>query len=156
MASGSGTGTGSSQPDPANPNVEPDVDDDDSFSALDEERLRRYPLWKHVKLVERHGNSGGNAKSVCLYCNHGIPGSYSRVRAHLMKEAGKGTSICSAVTPEMLEVFRKQELAAKAVTDSASRRSVPMPKKKQTGILESFHLELRQMADALIARISWQ
>ncbi|KAL5226644.1 hypothetical protein ABZP36_014909 [Zizania latifolia] len=141
-----------------------------------DERLRKTPLWRHVKLLEKNNSAGGNAKSRCLYCDHIIPGSYSRVRAHLMRESGKGTSICSAATPEMVEQFRKEEAAARATTEGSSSRSVPMPvqlstsssssgllapsgwnasskKKKQTHILESFHIELQQMADALIARM---
>jgi hypothetical protein len=59
---------------------------------------------------------------------------------------------------------RRCSRAAKATTEASTQRSAPMPvqlplstktskKKKQTYILESFHLELRQMADAIIARM---
>ncbi|XP_062230261.1 uncharacterized protein LOC133927964 [Phragmites australis] len=133
-------------------------------NVVDEERLRKTPLWRHVKVLQKNGASGGNARSECLYCGHIIPGSYSRVRAHLFKVPNQVTSICSVATPEMVEQFRREEGAAKATTEASTQRSAPMPvqlplstkaskKKKQTCILESFHLELRQMADAIIARM---
>ena len=174
MASSSASGSSTSpspSPNPSAPAGSAQVDPNPS-----DERLRKTPLWRHVKLLEKNASSGGNAKSQCLYCDHIIPGSYFRVRAHLMREPGKGTSICGAATPEMVDQFRKEEEAARVSADGSSRRSVPMlvqlsastsssgllpptgskassKKKKQSGILESFYIELRQMADAIIARM---
>ena len=139
-----------------------------------DERLRRTPLWKYVKVIQKNSTTGGNARSECLFCGHVIPGSYFRVRAHLLKESNKGTSICSAVNDELLEELRKEDAAAKAAEASSQNRSVPMPiqipfadsssalppqgarsakRKKQSTIADGFHLELRRMADAIIARL---
>ncbi|GJN03006.1 hypothetical protein PR202_ga20403 [Eleusine coracana subsp. coracana] len=137
-------------------------------NSVSDARLRKSPLWKHVKLVEKNGVTGGNARSQCLYCNHMIPGSYYRVRAHVLKEEGKGVGICTAATQEMVDMFRREEEAAKAATEANVARTVPMlvhltvppsgarassKRKKQTGIAESFNLKTRQMADAIIARM---
>ena len=131
-------------------------------------------LWKYVKVIQKNSTTGGNARSECLFCGHVIPGSYFRVRAHLLKESNKGTSICSAVNDELLEELRKEDAAAKAAEASSQNRSVPMPiqipfadsssalppqgarsakRKKQLTIADGFHLELRRMADAIIARL---
>jgi hypothetical protein len=59
------------------------------------------------------------AKSECHFCGYIIPGSYVRVRAHLFKETDKGTSVCSAVTPEMLEELCKEYASAKAAEASS-------------------------------------
>jgi len=125
MASSSASGSSTSpspSPNPSAPAGSAQVDPNPS-----DERLRKNPLWRHVKLLEKNASSGGNAKSQCLYCDHIIPGSYFRVRAHLMREPGKGTSICGAATPEMVDQFRKEEEAARVSADGSSRRSVPMP-----------------------------
>jgi hypothetical protein len=36
--------------------------------ATSEQRLRKTPLWRHVKVLETHGVLGGNVKSQWLYC----------------------------------------------------------------------------------------
>jgi hypothetical protein len=101
MASGSGSGS--------SPTAAADNDSDSGGFAMSEQRLRKTPLWRHVKVLETHGVLGGNAKSKCLYCGSIIPGSYSRVKAHLLRETGKGTAICNAATPEMVAQFRAEE-----------------------------------------------
>jgi hypothetical protein len=70
----------------------------------------------------------------------------------------------------MLDQFHREDEATKASTETNMPRIVLMPvhltvpsglpsgakaskKKKQAGIIECFHLELRQMADAIIARM---
>jgi hypothetical protein len=139
-------------------------------NVVSDARLHKSPLWRHVRLVEKNGTTCGNVRSQCLYCNQMIPGSYSRVRTHSLQEEGKGTAMCTAATQEMLDQFHREDKVAKASTETNMPRTVPMPvhltvpsglpsgakaskKKKQTGIIECFHLELRQMADAIIARM---
>ncbi|GJN13626.1 hypothetical protein PR202_gb00351 [Eleusine coracana subsp. coracana] len=82
--------------------------------AMSEQRLRKTPLWRHVKVLQAHGALGGNAKSQCLYYGSIIPGSYSRVKAHLFREPGEGTCICGAATLEMVMQFHAEEAAAKS------------------------------------------
>ena len=56
----------------------------------------RYSLWRHVKIIQSNGPSGGNTKSECLFCEKIISGSYTRVRAHLLKIPRQCVSICRA------------------------------------------------------------
>jgi hypothetical protein len=80
----------------------------------------------------------------------------------------KAHAICNAATPEMVAQFHAEEAVAKSSTQDSSLRSVPIPvqlpvtqsgrppisgkRKKQSYIVESFHNEFRQTADAMIAR----
>lgn len=62
------------------------------------------PLWKHVTLLEKTGGkSGGNVRSHYHFCQGIINGSYSRVKAHLLKISGYGTKGCPKVTIPILE-----------------------------------------------------
>lgn len=170
------SGSGSSQPRGTTNSAQ--SDDDITIYPVDEVTLRKYPLWKHVKVFKLNNSEGGNKKSECIYCHHVIPECYSRVKAHFLKIANQGISIYSATTPEMLEQFRKEDAAAKATEESSQIRSVPMPvqlsgislsgsaapsssrtrtrvskKGRQSSIKEGFNLEYCQMADAIIARM---
>lgn len=93
------------------------------------------------------------------------------MKTHLLKIANKGVKICTKVTMPILEELRNEVAAFEAATTLGTPRSVPLPmelsfsptstglppsgaktsKKKKSGIVESFHLELRQLADAYIA-----
>ena len=61
------------------------------------------PLWQYVSKVEKpHGStvkSGGNTHFMCNYCGVVYLGSYSRVKAHLLKIPNKGIKACPNVTP---------------------------------------------------------
>ena len=128
----------------------------------------RYPLWRHVKKIQPNGRGGGNAKSECLFCEKIIPGSYTRVRAHLLKIPNQGVETCRKVTVPILEQLHREVAEADAIVNGRQPNNIPLPtqtgsagarvskqakRKKQTGIAESFHAELRQQADALIARM---
>ena len=61
------------------------------------------PLWQYVIKVEKplgaSVKSGGNTYFKCNYCNIVFMGSYSRVKAHLLKILNKGIKACPNVTP---------------------------------------------------------
>ena len=58
-----------------------------------EEHDPKYPLWKYVKNTEKTGGRiGGNAKFECVFCAQIINGSYSRVKAHLLKISNAGVN----------------------------------------------------------------
>jgi hypothetical protein len=45
----------------------------------------KYPLWAHVsKVLIDETRRGGNTRFCCHFCNLTFPGSYSRVKNHLM------------------------------------------------------------------------
>ena len=60
-------------------------------------------LWQNVNKVEKppgaNVKSGGNTYFKCNYCGVVYLGSYSRVKAHLLKIPNKGIKACPNVTP---------------------------------------------------------
>ena len=60
------------------------------------------PLWQYVHKVEKPLGStiksGGNTHFKCKYCGVVILGSYSKVKAHLLKIPNKGVKACPKVT----------------------------------------------------------
>lgn len=88
---------------------------------------RRYPLWKYVKKIESNGPDGGNAVTECTFCGKQISGSYTRIRAHLLKISNQGVHICRQVTVPILEQLRKEVADAEAAISSSKPKSVPLP-----------------------------
>ena len=74
------------------------MDEATSTELLSDEGL----LWKYVtkfeKLAGSTSKSGGNTQFKCSYCDGTCVGSYSRVKAHLLKISGKGIKACMKVT----------------------------------------------------------
>ncbi|KAL4653424.1 hypothetical protein ACB092_01G302200 [Castanea dentata] len=74
-------------------------------------------LWQYVAKVEKPAGasvkSGGNTYFKCNYCGVVYMGSYSRVKAHLLKIPNKGIKPCPKVTPshrlEMQQMYDKVE-----------------------------------------------
>jgi hypothetical protein len=169
MASGSG-----SSPlyvsEPSSVNVS---SDGDSVAEVNQICDDKYPLWKHVNKVEKNGPDGGNAVIECKFCGKQISGSYTRIRAHLLKIQNQGVHICKKVTVPILEQLRKEVVDAEAAISNSKPKSVPLPvhigstglppsggtsaqskkRKKQSGIDESFFRERRQIADVLVGRM---
>lgn len=131
----------------------------------------KYPLWVHVTRYTSVSESGrgGNARFKCHFCDGDFPGSYSRVRAHLLKTTGSGVKICSKVPYSVHEQLCKEDREANAaIVNSAPKNqlvklppyenssSAPSTKKrkaKQTNIADSFTAEERHIADSHIARM---
>ena len=121
------------------------------------------PLWRYVRIIERCGKGqGGNAKVQCRLCDKGFQGSYSRVKAHLLKISGFGVSFCRVVTVHVLEQLQAEISAANAAAGRAMPRDIPLPternekmrKRKGVSAIESsFNLEVRSQLDELIARM---
>ena len=71
--------------------------------SLDEEMPNvETPLWQHLTKLEKPpgstSKSGGNTQFKCNYCNGVFLGSYSTVKAHLLKITNKGIQPCPKVT----------------------------------------------------------
>jgi hypothetical protein len=45
------------------------------------------PLWTYVTKIEKSSGGGGNMSFKCNYCQEIYKGSYSRVKAHLLRIA---------------------------------------------------------------------
>ena len=61
-----------------------------NVSSKDEENS---PLWKYVNRLEKTGDGGGNWKWICNFCGEQKQGTYTRVKAHLLQQTGKGISV---------------------------------------------------------------
>jgi hypothetical protein len=66
--------------------------DDCAPIQIDEQQMKKNPLWNHVVLLERAG-VGGNARWRCEYCRGEFGESYSRVKSHLLQIQGGGIRI---------------------------------------------------------------
>jgi hypothetical protein len=130
----------------------------------------KYPLWAHASKLSIDGTGrGGNTRFKFHFCDKDFPGSYSRVRAHLLKTTGSGVKICSKVPYSVHEQLCKEDREANAaIVNSAPKNqlvklppyenssSAPSTKKrkaKQTNIADSFTAEERHIADSHIARM---
>ncbi|KAI4973314.1 hypothetical protein ZWY2020_029022 [Hordeum vulgare] len=131
----------------------------------------KYPLWKHdTKLAADPSGRGGNTCFRCHFCMLDFPGSYTRIRAHLLKILNADINPCTKITQPLFEELRNEDKAASIlISHGKTRNTLPLPPfeesgpsvssrkrkvaGKESGISESFHSELRQQADALIARM---
>ncbi|KAM3276709.1 hypothetical protein ACQJBY_044855 [Aegilops geniculata] len=134
----------------------------------------RYPLWACVqKLVPEEANGdgavvasgsrGGNSKFRCNFCKKIYPGSYSRVKPHLLQITKKDVATCDKIPHAAFEQLCKEDrAAAQLLQNGPTKHTIPLPpydasapirKRKQTAIAESFNAEVRQQADAHIARM---
>lgn len=97
----------------------------DASTRNDPHDHEKTPLWKFVEKMERTAG-GGNTKFKCNYCKEIFNGSYSRVKAHLLRESGMGVKKCSKVTDAIFVQLKKivEEADAKL---NASRPTIPLP-----------------------------
>jgi hypothetical protein len=131
----------------------------------------KYPLWAHVSkvLIDETGR-GGNTRFCCHFCNLTFPGSYSRVKNHLLQRTGNGVNPCNKMPHDVfVQLCKENDAANDLINNGPTRKTVPLPPSdadassqsrkrkaaatKQTGITESFNLETKQQADAIIARM---
>ncbi|XP_030964490.1 uncharacterized protein LOC115985717 [Quercus lobata] len=90
------------------------------------------PLWQYVTKVEKPPGAtvkkGGNTYFKCNYCGVVYLGSYSRVKAHLLKIANKGIKACPNVTlSHRLEMQRMHDQVEKDKLESEQRSRIPLP-----------------------------
>ncbi|KAM3682215.1 hypothetical protein ACJW30_12G056500 [Castanea mollissima] len=67
------------------------------------------PLWKYVTKLEKAVAGGENVTFKCNYCEKTFKGSYSRVKAHLLKLSNCGIQPCGKVGDEYLNEMQKLE-----------------------------------------------
>ena len=72
--------------------------------------------------------SGGNTHFKCNYCGRVFLGSYSRVKAHLLKITNKGIRACPKVTPShRLEMQRMHDQIENDKLEREQRSQIPLP-----------------------------
>ena len=110
------------------------------------------PLWRYVHKVALTGKGqGGNAKFRCRLCDREMNGSYSRVKAHLLKWSNKGVNQCPKVTVDVLAQLKAEQDRADALVLSQVPKDIPLPtngvsgrKRRGSSAIEaSFHSEER-------------
>jgi hypothetical protein len=129
------------------------------------------PLRVHVTRYNTGSESGrgGNSRFKCHFCDGDFPGSYSRVRAHLLKTRCGGVQICSNISHSVHEQLCKEDRDATAIAANSAPKNelIKLPpyensslppsakkrKGKQTNIADSFTAEERHIADSNIARM---
>ncbi|XP_026378526.1 uncharacterized protein LOC113272962 [Papaver somniferum] len=139
------------------------------MSAIDEERP---PLWKYVTKLNKD-EGGGNVSFTCHHRRINYKGSYSRVKAHLLKIPNKGIKKCPKVTvedlAEMKKLFDDAETRAKdskpkqvslpnsrshALMDFSSSTSFDVHSKKRKGTIQNaFNNDAREDMNRLIGRM---
>ena len=67
------------------------------------------PLYKYVTKLEKASVGGGNVAFRCNYCEKTFKGSYSRVKAHLLKLSKFGIQPCAKVGDEYQNEMQKLE-----------------------------------------------
>ena len=90
------------------------------------------PLWQYVSKVEQPPGStvksGGNTHFKCNYCGVVYLGSYSRVKAHLLKIPNKGIKACPKVTPShKLEMQRMHDQVENDKLEKEWGSEIPLP-----------------------------
>ncbi|CAL5368560.1 unnamed protein product [Camellia sinensis] len=129
------------------------------------------PLWNHVKVLSIPVDGGGNRCWSCNYCNKKVTGSYSKVKAHLLKIPNCGVEACKAIKDDVFETLKKehevaekrraqQHLDARKKTDYVSlpEGSDLLQNKKRKGsilgpLAAAFNVAERDIADKQAARM---
>ncbi|KAL3009924.1 hypothetical protein AAZX31_07G111100 [Glycine max] len=130
------------------------------------------PLWTYVSKIKSVGG-GGNYEIKCNICDFTFNGSYTRVRAHLLKMTEKGVRVCQKVTIAKLIDLKKIDNEATLRVEKSKIKFVSLPpvstqhqmdtntfgvdpKKRKTSTGENaFNLQARETLDHEIARMSY-
>lgn len=93
--------------------------------SLDQSQTDK-PLWGYVSKLDKV-EGGGNCSFKCNFCNMTFTGSYSRVKAHLLKISGQGIRGCAKITPQRLNELKRENEKAELRAKNAKSKSVSLP-----------------------------
>ncbi|KAG4990910.1 hypothetical protein JHK87_024367 [Glycine soja] len=128
------------------------------------------PLWTYVTKLKSVGG-GGNYEIKCNICDVTFNGSYTRVRAHLLKITGKGVRGCQKITNAKLIDLKNIDNEATLRVEKSKTKFVSLPlvstqhqmdtnilgvdpKKRKTSTVESaFNFQAKETLDHEIARM---
>ncbi|KAH1241966.1 hypothetical protein GmHk_07G019414 [Glycine max] len=128
------------------------------------------PLWTYVTKIKSVAG-GGNYEIKCNICDFTFNGSYTRVRAHLLKMTRKGVRVCQKVTVAKLIDLKKIDNEATLRVERSKTKSVSLPpvstqhqmdtntlgvdpkKRKTSSVENAFNLQARETLDHEIARM---
>ncbi|KAL5153357.1 hypothetical protein HKD37_19G052923 [Glycine soja] len=128
------------------------------------------PIWTYITKIKSVAG-GGNYEIKCNICDFTFNGSYTRVRAHLLKMTGKGVRVCQKVTVAKLIDLKKIDNKATLRVERSKTKSVSLPpvstqhqmdtntlgvdpkKRKTSSVENAFNLQARETLDHEIARM---
>ncbi|GFS32012.1 hypothetical protein Acr_00g0020400 [Actinidia rufa] len=123
-------------------------------------------LWRFVTKMEKFDGKGGNLKWKCNFCHVIKSGSYTRVRAHLLKIEGEGIGPCNGVTSVNSAEFHRLVEEERLTTEQNKRKKVPLPPPSPTKnkcrredssqsnpIIKAFNVGARDQLHSEIARM---
>ncbi|PWA39553.1 hypothetical protein CTI12_AA570960 [Artemisia annua] len=120
------------------------------------------PLWKFVS-VEHKISGGGNVRFTCNYCGKSFPGSFVRVKSHLLKIGGTGIAKCTRVSSNDLVITQREQREFETRAAKVLPKEVPLPPSNSrtnsfsssasTGTSMGTRLQARQDLDYEIARM---
>lgn len=88
------------------------------------------PLWRYVTRASGAKTmGGGNRTWTRNFCKKLFNGSYSRVKAHLLKISGVGIQSCSKVDLILKEELEKEQFEAQVMKEQQRRAplNIPLP-----------------------------
>ncbi|KAH1257597.1 hypothetical protein GmHk_03G007535 [Glycine max] len=97
-----------------------------SLSQAKEQDDDTKPLWTYVTKIKSVGG-GGNYEIKCNICDFTFNGSYTRVRAHLLKMTGKGVRVCQKVTIAKLIDLKKIDNEVTLRVERSKTKFVSLP-----------------------------
>lgn len=119
------------------------------------------PLWKFVTKLEKISDNGGNWLFQCTFCNSKFKGSYSRVKAHLLKIPNQGIKICDKAPTQERSKLKKlhRESEERAIVKSTIKEGYQSEQRKRKASIGSSALESKMFnkeqgaaLDSIIAR----
>ena len=84
------------------------------------------PLWRYFTKI-RKTPGGGNYMVNCSLCDFEFNGSYTRVRAHLLKIKGEGVRVCPKVNPTKLVELKRLNNEATLKIENSKKKKVSLP-----------------------------
>ncbi|XP_021754563.1 uncharacterized protein LOC110719893 [Chenopodium quinoa] len=108
-----------------------------------------YPLWKFVVKGDKISGGGGNYNWKCNFCGEVKNGSYTRVKAHLLGEQGKGIQVCNKVKIDDLAKLRKLHPTSVRLGSSDNVKK----RKSNNTISDAFNMKSRDQFDSEISRM---
>ncbi|KAK8340477.1 hypothetical protein V6Z11_A08G104500 [Gossypium hirsutum] len=111
------------------------------------------PLWRYVTKLPKIVEEGRNVSFVCNFCSATFKGSYSRVKAHLLKLNGQGILVCPKVALQHLAEMQKIVEDAKLKLQPKIVQLPPSFKRRKCPLEQSLNLVARENLDNEIARM---
>ncbi|KAG8377696.1 hypothetical protein BUALT_Bualt08G0059600 [Buddleja alternifolia] len=110
-------------------------------SSSDGRAPDNWPLWQFVTKLGKSSEGGGNQNFTCNFCNVTYKGSYSRVKAHLLKLVGSGIKSCPKITVgKIIEMSKLEGEAIERRECSSKIKMVPLPRSMSSSSQSSFSM----------------